>query len=304
MRTNRRFRVVLAVVANAALVGQARASAWYPQMTNGDHVTACVEMPYSIDQIWAALNEKFGVTCEYPNDARFRVLGIRLTCGLDNAQYLFRSRQDCETFETTINERKKLDVLEFVPPGVVNRDGWLVAYDGCMRAAATPSNISKLGLQWVADYCLCTSNELGANTRTDEDVNAEIATHAVDVCAERASGRPLTPEVREAVHAALERAVNRAKGRRRGASVQARRPRTTTESTGGAIKRGESYSDVMRALAGIRGAKNPYGDFLDVTYTDPSLLAYPDAGGECKLTFDRAHLAQCSGCDPARFRCE
>jgi hypothetical protein len=50
--------------------------------------------------------------------------------------------------------------------------------------------------------------------------------------------------------------------------------------------------------------KYPYGDYLDVTYKDPRVLAYPDANGVCKLTFEKGKLWRCEGCDPTHFGCE
>jgi hypothetical protein len=70
------------------------------------------------------------------------------------------------------------------------------------------------------------------------------------------------------------------------------------------ISKGASYSDVMDALGGFPAEKRPYGDYLDATYKSAELLAYPDAGGACLLTFAKGLLSSCSGCDPRRFHCD
>ncbi len=70
------------------------------------------------------------------------------------------------------------------------------------------------------------------------------------------------------------------------------------------ITNGATYASVMETLRDYQATKMTSGDLLWVTYKTPALLAYPDSGGECVLTFETARLSSCSGCDPIRFGCE
>jgi hypothetical protein len=70
-----------------------------------------------------------------------------------------------------------------------------------------------------------------------------------------------------------------------------------------AIRKGMRYEEVMSELRGLDAKKKTYGDYLKATYSSPELLAYPDAGGACQLTFDRGRVLSCEGCNPDRFRC-
>ena len=70
------------------------------------------------------------------------------------------------------------------------------------------------------------------------------------------------------------------------------------------VKAGASYGEVMATLQDFKAVeKKPYGDYLDVTYRDPPLLTYPDAGGSCVLSFSKGKLSKCKGCDPVHFIC-
>ncbi len=69
------------------------------------------------------------------------------------------------------------------------------------------------------------------------------------------------------------------------------------------IKSGDAYDSVMEKLKGYDATKKVYGGWLDAEFRDPTLVAYPDAGGVCKLTFDNGRLFRCQGCKPGRFKC-
>jgi hypothetical protein len=69
------------------------------------------------------------------------------------------------------------------------------------------------------------------------------------------------------------------------------------------IKHGDTYDSVMEKLNGYEATKKVYGGYLDAEFRDTALVAYPDAGGVCRLTFDNGRLFRCEGCKPGRFKC-
>jgi hypothetical protein len=158
-----------AVLVVATTLPRAARATWYPQMESSDRVSKCVPFNETLDRTWTTLNRRFGVTCTLANEATLRVIATAFRCGPAGLQLFFRTPENCESYKTTLNASRRLDVMEFVPRGLKNPDGW--AFDACYEHAAIPENIPTMGLQAITDYCVCTSTRLrccsaGSGVRT------------------------------------------------------------------------------------------------------------------------------------------
>lgn len=282
--------VFVAFLAVAIMSPLAARASWYARMENGSKVSSCVQFAEPLDTTWATLNQRFGVKCELVNDVKWRVVANAFRCGEAGLQLFFRTHENCESFKATANAGHHANVADYAPAGLRNPDGWIVAFDGCYENAALPENIATIGLQRITDYCVCISTRL-ANYK-DRELTAAIAARAVEAC----TGKDLPASMSRMLKSAMNR--GKKKAAHLPASTDSRRADEFT------IRTGDSYALVMERLSAFSAKKSPYGDFLDADYKDPALLAYPDAGGFCRLSFTKGRLSKCSGCNPERFKCE
>jgi hypothetical protein len=70
------------------------------------------------------------------------------------------------------------------------------------------------------------------------------------------------------------------------------------------ITRDMAYGDVMSALRAFPCEKSTSGDYLWARFQSPALLAYPDAGGNCVVSFLKARVIRCEGCSSQVFQCD
>lgn len=306
-------RSLLLACLMAATLPSVASAYWYARSDDGATFSACVEFKETLDQTKDRLTRATGAKCEYVNDARFRFQGFIFSCGNAGMHFLFRSKENCNTFRLAVSGQREAKGSDYVPPGVANRDAWIVAYSACMEEAAIPGTVALAGLQWVADYCMCVSTKVA--TIGEAKLGGDGMANIVEGC----SGKTLPPAMREFIAGGMDRALAKAKKSPAPTTPDAPpgvpQPRAVAPTTAVAretnatakpkakILKGDSYAEVMARLAGFKAEKKPLGDFLDATYTEPSLLAYPDAGGECVVTFKVARVVWCKGCSPDLFDC-
>jgi len=178
-------RIMLGMIVSSTLLCNPVAHAtWYASVAN-DKVVDCKYFSESLDQSWQALSKKFG-PCSLKMGTAAMVSGYVFHCGPDNAQLLFRTKDDCDVIRRQVNEGAKATPEAFAPKGTKNPTGWVVAIDGCLSKAVTDSSIAKMGLQKLNDYCVCTANDVSMYTETelasDKTKTARVIASAMKRC--------------------------------------------------------------------------------------------------------------------------
>lgn len=297
MQVNTRSMRALLVVSLLLIPDAVRASSWYAQFFGGSRVAQCIHWPETIDESWAALNKQWGVDCELVSKDGAAVFGYRFRCGPDNNQFAFRTRENCESFKTTLNTGKQLNIEDYIPRVAKNRGGWVAGFDSCFHSAATPDNLRTVGLQNITDYCVCVSNE--TSQHKDDALTREIVAAALEKCIAQLGGsvpKPLLSFVSKVISRAGNIARENAELKK---EIQRKKPSAVTK-----IVRGLSYSEVQERLKDYAAPKRLTSEnYLWLKYEVPALLMYPDAKGECSLTFEKGKLSSCSGCNVEMFGC-
>lgn len=299
----------------------ARAEYWSAKLSpDGNRVHACIWEKGTIDERLRAV-QAADRSCALKTDVVFTALGFYIRCSNGAGLLSFRHERDCLLFQGSLNAGRRLDTPQIAPPGTRSPNFWATALEGCLGTGISAKAVSDGVVQKVASYCECTAAWAG-KLKQDSDALSSRKSFVATVkqCGRQHLGAVASDALADAIFDTLVARAGLAAKSTASKTSEATAQVTTMNSTYNAgtapltaepkpqppvITRGASYADVMKSLQGFTAKeKHPYGDYLDVKYSDPPLLAYPDAGGTCVLTFNVGRLLWCVGCDPARFRCQ
>jgi hypothetical protein len=162
------------------------ADCWYPAFQH-DQITECQNCK-SLDLGWQWLNQQVG-PCQLDLEGNGGITGFIFRCQKSNAQFLFRSRKDCEYTRRTMNSGAKVNWDEFAPTGTKHREGWTAAYSGCLKKSATPQTMSRAGLQNISSYCESDANEVAVFSEKEfaaqPKLLPKVMSKVLDVCLPR-----------------------------------------------------------------------------------------------------------------------
>jgi hypothetical protein len=274
------------------------ASTWYARIDK-DKIIECREWQEGIDASLAFLSNEFKSTCKLRVEDGLSIFGHFFQCGPNNNQLLFRTRADCERYQTSINSGKEPDFMDFIPKQTKNPRLFAFALDSCYRAAATEEGIRMAGLHNISSYCGCMANKAGEIL--DQHLDSEKLVQSFRSCVQSSGGK-VTKEFLASLES-LIRSLSESdmSTKREDSGAKSSASLASKEK----LKRGDQYSKVQTALENYRvSKKTPLGDYLTVEYRDKALLLYPDAGGVCELGFYKGELWRCSGCAREKFDCQ
>jgi hypothetical protein len=298
-----RTAVVLLIVtswSSSALAGN-----WYAQMTTPKKVDACIEWEGTIDDSLAEMQHRFG-NCGVNLDSTSLTEGFIIRCPARHVTAIvFRHERDCQSLKNSLAEKTKFNIDAIAPPGP-NPGAWITGMSTCVETLISPEVVAKHALQKASNYCECMANGLGIveDYNHDDQPPKQKLLVVTQRCLKFAYDRAVPLKK---VESTFEAVGDWTSPRSQPIDVVSGATAANQVVLGeheSAISKGDSYSNVGRKLAAYAGEKTTSGDLLWVKYNTPALLAYPDSGGLCALTFNKGKLEECEGCNPEMFACE